>query len=159
MTKEVQEIITSTDVRVKVKKNKVSPPFREATVRVRFGRGFDNFWTALQILLANKKIMHATGMYYFHNVEVVGLAPEWMARATTGTNRPYIRGADNLLAQADVHAEWRDAIIVLAEQVVIENVDAMSKVTPVREVPEEEFEDSDDLGELESVSTGSRVDI
>lgn len=140
LTGEIVERVRSTDVRVKVIKNKVAPPFREAVVKVRFGKGFDNFASALTILLANKKIMHSAGMYYFHNAEADGLAPDWMARATTGQQRPYIKGRDNLDAMADDHPDWREAVIALAQQIANENVKALESK---QDAPESEETDED----------------
>ena len=59
----------------------VAPPFREATVRVRFGRGFDQFWTAIQVLLADKKVIYGAQRYYFHNT-LDAVPADWMDRAT-----------------------------------------------------------------------------
>ena len=127
------EIPTSTDVRVKVVKNKVAPPFREATVRVRFGFGFDPLWTALQILLANKRIIYTSGRYYFHNLESIGGAPEWMPRETQGTKRPYLHGEKRVFQAADQDTSWSSLLIEEANKVANEVVDALSKVAPVRE--------------------------
>lgn len=143
VTKETVERVTSTDVKVKVVKNKVAPPFREAIVRVRFGEGFDNFWTAIQILLAQKKIIHNGGMYYFHNIEDEGLAPGWMARATTGTQRPYIKGVSALFKMAKKHQDWRSGIIDLATQLVGESIKASEVEDDEIEDDEEESEDLD----------------
>lgn len=137
LTRIESEVVTSTDVIVKVVKNKVSSPFRQAIVRVRFGRGFDNFWTALQVLLANKKIMYSQGYYYFHNAEGDGLAPEWMARQATGIHRPNIRGEENVFAAGDEHPEWREQCIALAKALALDNVDSLSKVVPTAEDDED----------------------
>lgn len=110
--------VTATDVRVKSVKNKVAPPFREAIVRVRFGKGFDNFWTAISILIGNKLVMYQSGHYYFHKVADRGLAPEWMKRATTGTQRPYIKGDKSLFKAADKYPEWVDGLVELAKEVL-----------------------------------------
>lgn len=155
LSNEVIEIPVATDVRVKVIKNKVAPPFKEAVVRVRYGKGFDNFWTALQILIANKKIMYSTGYYYFHNASEDGLAPEWMDRAATGTQRPFIRGEDSVFSAGDEHPEWRQKAIELAEKIVAENVNSMARVVPVK--PESEEDPLDD--EIESTSAGHRVSV
>ena len=112
------EAVTSTDVRVKSVKNKVAPPFREAIVRVRFGKGFDNFWTAMNILISNKLVMYQTGHYYFHKVDEKGLAPEWMKRAATGTQRPYIKGDKALIKSADKYPEWEQGLVDLAREVL-----------------------------------------
>lgn len=118
ITNEKKNRITSTDVAIKVEKNKVSNPFREAKVRVRFGRGFDNFWSALQVLIAQKKIVSNAGRFYFHRVADLDLAPEWMAREKQGTERPYIWGAQSVLDAADEHEDWREGLILLAEELV-----------------------------------------
>lgn len=148
----------STNVEVKVTKNKVAPPFKKAVVRVRFGRGFDNFWTALQILLAGKQIMYSTGYYYFHRVEEHGLAPEWMDRAKTGTRRPNIRTDANLFKAADVHPEWREAVILYAEQFLKNNTLELKESTPEEAEAEEAFEK--ELEEILPPATdGNRVQL
>src|SRR6478736_2933825 len=90
LTGEVMEIRTMTDVRLTVVKNKVATPYREAILRVRFGRGFDPFWTAMQILLSNKKVVYGESKYFFHPSEEDGLVTDWMPRMKTGTKRPYV---------------------------------------------------------------------
>lgn len=133
LTNEPQTIPTSTDVKVKVTKNKVAPPFREVTVRVRYGRGFDNFWTAMQVLLANKKAMHATGYFYFDRG-----APAHDDMKRSGTGRPMIHGERALFAFADTHADWRDDIIAAAQVVVDEHSDVLEQIAPVIEEDGEE---------------------
>lgn len=118
ISKAEREVPVAQTVAVKVTKNKVGPPFRQAEVRVRFGKGFDNFWTAMQILVAYKKIVVAAGDYKFHRVEEQGLAPEWMPRLKTGTMQPHIKGEKNLFGAADKMPEWRDAIIAYATEVL-----------------------------------------
>lgn len=151
LTNEKVDRVQSTDVKVKVTKNKVAPPFREAVVRVRFGRGFDNFWTAMQILLANKKVMYSSGRYYFHNVRDLGLVPEWMAEEKTGTHRPYIHGENAVFTNADKDPEWREGLILLAEEVVRLNEDALARVVPLGD---DEEEDEEDLDEVDDTLTG-----
>lgn len=154
------EIPLSTDVRVKIIKNKVAPPFREAIVRVRFGQGFDPFWTAMQILLANKKVMYRDSYYRFHEVEGIGLAPEWMPRLSTGTQQPALHGEKKVFKMADVHPEWKDGLIALASQVAAENVETLATIAPLKDEPEDD--DPDELDpEIEAMlkptARGTRV--
>jgi recombination protein RecA len=138
LTKIESDITTSSEVLVKVEKNKVGPPFRQAQVRVRFGRGFDNFFTAMQILVAHKKVITGgSGYFYFHNVEDIGLAPEWMSRAATGTHRPFVQGQPALFKAADNDKVWRAGIIALAEQISEQLGDEAALAIPELE---EEFE-------------------
>lgn len=144
ITKEEMEVPTATDVRIEVKKNKVGVPFRRAVARVRYGRGFDNFWTALQVLLADKQIMYSSGMYYFHKLEEQGQAPAWMARQSTGTHRPYIKGEENVFRAGDEHPEWRAALITLAEETVERNVNLVEEATAEPEDSELDIESKGD---------------
>lgn len=163
LSNDVVQAVTSTDVRIKVVKNKVAPPFREAVVRVRFGQGFDNFWTALQVLLANKKIIHSSGMFYFHNLEAEGFAPPWMRRATAGTKRPYIKGEENVFAAGDADPDWRSGLVAYAASVVADNVEILSQVAPLRAAGPDDDEDEsvalDDLLDTAASATGHRAEI
>lgn len=162
ITNEEIERPVSTDVQVKIMKNKVAPPFRQVSVRVRFGTGFDNYWTAMQILVANKKVMYATGRYYFHNISGEGFAPEWMKRETTGTHRPYIFGEKALFQAADDDPIWRLGLIRMAEDVVAENQEALARVAPVGTAePEEDDGDdlTDDVDEILATAAGNRVSL
>lgn len=151
ITKEEMELPISTDVKVKVVKNKVAPPFRECVIRVRFGRGFDEFWTAMQILLANKKVIYNAGRYYFHN-NIEEIPADWMPREATGTKRPYIHGEAAVFKAADAHPEWRQALVDLARSVARENVESLSKVAKfgvsVNEDDDEEGLTQDEIDEL-----------
>lgn len=119
LTQEKTPRITSTDVVVKVVKNKVGPPFNQAVVRVRYGEGFDNFYSAVQILIANKYIMYQPGIFKFHKLEDEGMAPDWMPRMkTTATKPPALKGEKDLFKAAKLHPDWRDAIIAKATAVV-----------------------------------------
>lgn len=124
LTKEEIEQITATNVKVKIVKNKVGPPQRQALVRVRWGKGFDNFWTALQILIAHKKVVYSSGYFYFEkSPELVHID---MARQTTGTKRPYVRTEVALFAFAEQRPEWRDQAIASAAAILVAEQDDIS---------------------------------
>lgn len=52
VTNEEEEVKAQTDVLVKIEKNKVGVPHREATVVVRYGKGFSNEIAAIRVLVA-----------------------------------------------------------------------------------------------------------
>ena len=162
LTKEPMLVPTSTDVKVKVVKNKVAPPFRECTVRVRYGLGFDEMWTAVQILLANKQLMYSNGRYYFHNI--IEEPADWLPRETTGTHRPYLHGEAKVFSMADKHQDWRSSIIEVAYRVAAENSVALAAVAKFGEDEvDEEDEDgvtSEELDNLIPAATGGkRIDL
>lgn len=162
LSKEYIEQVVATNVKVKVVKNKIGPPFKQALVRVRFGRGFDNFWTALQVLIAHKRIVYSTGYFYFNHSP--SLVHPDMNVQTTGTHRPYIQGEAAIFTFADQHPEWRGLCIVEATTVIQESDEALDAITPVIEEssdPEEEVAplSEEDLAPLASTSGGNRVSL
>ncbi len=117
LTGEVTDQVTAVDTKVKVTKNKLGDPFREAIVRVRFGTGFDNAWSALEVLTAYRKVVIGAGGYRFFDARnVPQLVHEDMARSSTG--RPTIQGEAAVLRFADEHPHWRDALIRTAAELV-----------------------------------------
>lgn len=119
LTNSEEEFSVSSDVKVKITKNKVADPNRECIVRVRYGKGFDNFWTAIQILMNHKKLPNSVGYYYFDK-EVASLAHPDMDVSATG--RPNVRGEDNLLSFADEHPLWRESVIEQARNVLYSSI-------------------------------------
>lgn len=138
LTMEKQKQVRATDVRVRVVKNKVAAPFKQCTVRVRYGKGFDNGYTALQVLVGHKKIVKGDGGYYFFE-KVPELVTDDMDRQTTGNKRPYIRGEHNVFAKMDEDPEWRDKFLRLAEETV-----AQSSTSVLVEDSESEPDDEDE---------------
>lgn len=114
LTNEPEEVMMAQDIRVRVIKNKVGRPYRSAKVRLRYGRGFDNVHTAIQVLLAHDIIDYSTGWYHFSTVPSL-IHPE-MTRTHTLPARPYIRGEAALAEFADTHPEWGAAVVDLACQ-------------------------------------------
>ncbi|WNN95052.1 RecA-like DNA recombinase [Microbacterium phage Magritte] len=160
VTNEKKEIPVATDVRVRTIKNKTFPPNREAVVRVRFGTGFDNFWTAMQVLISNKYVTYNSGRYYFHKV-IDDIPADWMtreAKETLGVRRPNIHGIDAVFAAADTHTEWRDALIELAKKIVADNAEALKNVVPTtgEVVEEEEGESSEELDDILAAETSGK---
>lgn len=114
LTRQEVTRVTSTEVRVRVSKNKVGPPFRETVVRVRFGKGFDDAWTALEVLKGHKRVVVSGAYHYFEKV------PELVddSMGTTPTGRRYIQGAQGVLEFADGNPAWREALVKAAKQTV-----------------------------------------
>lgn len=110
---EMVDQTVATKVKVKCVKNKVGTPFREVEVLSRFGEGFDDFWSALQVLVAHKKVVNTGAYFYFDQTKVPELVHEHMD--LSATKRPYVHGENNLLAFADAHPQWRDAAIAGAK--------------------------------------------
>lgn len=125
----VKQTVAS-NVKVKIVKNKVAPPFKEAVVRVRFGKGFDDMWTTKNVLMANKKISGSAGYFYFDKSPEL-VHPE-MELSKEG--KPYIHGEAELMKFADADPEWRAKAVTMARDLV------GSVVTESPEVVEEDDE-------------------
>lgn len=119
LTNTMEDFTVSSDVMVTVTKNKVAPPQKSAKVRVRYGTGFDNFYTAVEILKNHKVLPSGSGYYYFEKLP--HLVHDDME--TTGTGRRAIRGEDNLLTFAAERPKWRAKVIEEAKRVVETSAD------------------------------------
>lgn len=105
--------VVGSQTTVKVTKNKVGPPFRQAEVRVTFGKGFDNAWSALQVLIAHKQISKSGAWYKINlnkqpHLHHPAMKPQlengvWMAQ-----------GEQRLLDFIEAHPDWRAALITAA---------------------------------------------
>jgi recombination protein RecA len=128
----------ASNVKVKVVKNKVAPPYKEAVVRVRFGKGFDDMWTAKNVLAANKKIYGTSGYFYFDK------SPELVHpdMDISKEEKPYIHGESSLMKFADDHPDWRKKVVDLCRDLVASTVTAASVV-----------EDEEDPGLADLVDT------
>lgn len=136
----------STQVKVKAVKNKVGVPFREAEIRIRYGYGFDELWSALQVLVAYGNIKLSSGYYYMADTTLVEAD---MDRTSTG--RSYVRGEENILSYADTHAGWRERVITVARELV-----ARPSTIRAAEPPESDAQPPSD--ELASLTAGGDLD-
>jgi recombination protein RecA len=108
---EEESQLTGNRVFVKCTKNKVGLPGRTVELRNRFGHGFDNTWSALQILISRKIIKKAGSWYTFP----LDLSP--------AGERMQIQGEHNILLRADEDPEWGTRVSDLAQSVLTEGVE------------------------------------
>ena len=120
----------ASNVRVKVVKNKVAPPYKEAVVRVRFGKGFDDMFTVKNVLAANKKIYGSAGYFYFDKTpELIHEDMEYSKE-----DKPYIHGESALMEFADSHPEWRKLAVDMSRSLI----EAAASKTDIKNEDEED---------------------
>lgn len=115
LTGDIADQVTATHVKVRATKNKVGIAQREAEVRMRLGSGFDNVWTAIQILGAHKRIAISGAWHYFDRG-----APSHAAMPITATGRPGLQGFPALQAFADANPDWRRELIDYTQNLINE---------------------------------------
>lgn len=93
-------------VEVKCVKNKVGSPGRSVQLRSRFGAGFDNTWTACQLLIDHKLVTKNGAWFQFTEKKVPEL----------GEHK--LHGEPAVLEYADEHPEWRTALLARAQQIL-----------------------------------------
>lgn len=104
-----EDVPTQTKVRVVVTKNKVGPPFRQAELRVRFGRGFSNEWSALTVLAGCAAIRNEKGTYRLD---------EDTADPTGAYSKDFVRGEDAFVELLEGTPEWGTHLIAMATKVL-----------------------------------------
>ena len=101
--------------RIKVVKNKIAPPFREAEFDIMFGKGISHSGDVLD-LAANTNIVNKSGAWYAYNGEKIGQGrenaktylqehPEVMAEIENKVREAYGLAVDNSLVQATAATE------------------------------------------------------
>ena len=108
LTNEKSKQITSTEVVITAFKNKVGVPHRTARMRVAFGKGFSQNFSAFHILVDHGIIKKKTGGHFTFPDEL--LPP-------TGIKQPV--GEDNIVAGLDASSEWADKLVSAASKLVL----------------------------------------
>lgn len=148
LTNTTNEQLMGQTVSAKVVKNKVAPPFKSTLLRVYFGRGFSEPWSALQMLIGHKKIVKGDGGYYFFD-KAPELVTEDMPRRKEGTARPFIRGEKGVIEYARENPRWADAMVALAKSYLGTSTEVLDE----QGVPEVDPDEAvDPLAELSGVS-------
>lgn len=107
---------TGNKVYVKCVKNKVGQPGRVIEIRSRYGKGFDNAWSALKFLITRKLVVVAGAYHYFDQAKVPSLVHPGMQVSSTG--RPYLHGEVACIEFADANPAWRDDLIEAAHAAI-----------------------------------------
>jgi len=96
ISNEKMPIISQVKVQVTVVKNKVAPPFGQCEVRVRYGRGFSQAYSVLDVLIAHGAVKKkAAGVHVFP----VELAPSG--------DEPYqLQGEETVLSAIESNPDW-----------------------------------------------------
>lgn len=129
LTREETNSLVGNKVLVKCVKNKVGLPGRTVEIRNRYGLGFDNGWTALQILLSRKLISRSGAWYNFYRSRTPFLLGD--------ANGMRLQGEQAVMTYMDDNPAWRDALISQAAMVISE-IDSNS----ITEVVEDDEDDS-----------------
>jgi recombination protein RecA len=108
---EEENALIGNRVFVKCVKNKVGVPGRVVELRNRYGHGFDNTWSALQVLMSRKLVKKA-GAWFTFPPELAG-----------DEGKLQIHGEHNILLRADEDPEWGNAVVGLAQRVMAEAVE------------------------------------
>ncbi len=125
------EQVIAQHIKVKVVKNKVAPmAFRECEVRSRFGRGFDNTWSAVQVLLDHRRLARSGAWYSFDRMPALVHAD--LPRSAGG--RHQLQGEAAIEAFAAAHPEWRRALITEAIDILATYTTDQDIITGTSEV-------------------------
>jgi recombination protein RecA len=105
LTGEETNQLIGNKVYVKCVKNKVGEPGKVVELRSRYGMGFDNFWSALQVLIARKMVNKSGAWYTFKPDKLPSL---------NMIEPLQLQGEQAVLDKADNDQMWRAAMIEAA---------------------------------------------
>lgn len=141
LTNEMEEVSVATETKVTMVKNKVGTPKKSCVVKVRYGKGFDNFWSALQVLLSHNKVTKTGAWYYFSKTPELLLPGLPESAGKPGA----FQGEDKLLQYADGHNEWRQLVIDYA----VDLIKISSENAPSVVETDEDDDDPFNLGKVD----------
>lgn len=111
LANEAQSVVNQTKIQVTVVKNKVASPFKQCEVRVRYGKGFSQAYSVLNLLSVHKVVKKGAGGVY-------SFLPELSPYPEEGYQ---IRGEENLLQEIEANSEWLERLEQKAKQVLAEH--------------------------------------
>lgn len=109
-------VARQTRTNVTVTKNKVGDPFGKAEVRVRFGKGFSNEWSALDVLTRHGLIKKDTGGIFRVVTEDLRPTPSDVWGVKNGV--PWVKGENSIISEMEENPEWRGRLISRARELV-----------------------------------------
>lgn len=112
-TRSKEDQTVGTKVLVKCMKNKVAAPFKQCEVMVRFGEGFSQGGSVIQLLTSHDRIgLERGGVYRFHDAE---LKPP-------GVTGDWVRGIANMIDTYNSNPEWAAKLEGVAYE-ILESLD------------------------------------
>lgn len=111
LTRTNKKLVTSTDVRITAFKNKLGDPYREGSMRVKFGKGFDPLYSAFNILVDHSVIKKKGGGHF--------TIPEQLLPEGFDSKLP--AGMNNVLELIEKDSAWSDLIKRVATQLVLKH--------------------------------------
>jgi recombination protein RecA len=112
LTNEKDDVVSGQKVQVTCTKNKVAPPFKTCEVRVRFGKGFSQAWSALNLLVSYNVVKKRPGGYYdFKKVGDANLTPEGQSEWSS-------QGEDNVVSLIEMTPAWEDRLVEYARGLI-----------------------------------------
>lgn len=108
LTGEPADVVSQTTVQVTCTKNKVGKPFRTCEVRVRYGKGFSQAFSVLDILTKHKALKKKGAWY--------SVPPE--LRPSSAPELEQIQGEEAFVSRLESDLEWLEALRVYAQILV-----------------------------------------
>lgn len=93
--------------RAEVTKNKLAAPYQSAELYLELGRGFNNTYSAMQVLVGNK-IVKKSGAFYFFPDDL------YHPNMSQGAKGPSMQGMQSVLDLAETFPNWSGALVARA---------------------------------------------
>lgn len=145
---------TQTKTKVTVVKNKVGNPFGQAELRVRFGRGFSNEWSALDVLLRHGKIKKDTGgiFRFYPELEPTNdgdyptYAPSTSEsgakESAKAKTRLWVKGEDNVIELMQADAAFREKAVATAAELLRTGWDVQADADTIAQLKADDEDDA-----------------